>query len=211
MIKVLLVDDHELVRMGVKRLLADVKGIQVVGEAESGEEAIKIARLLHPDVVLMDVNMPGMGGLEATRRLLHYLPDTKVITLTVHGEEPFPTRCMQAGATGYLTKGASVDEMVQAIRQVHVGQRYIAQDIAQQLAVKIGEENPIKGLSEREMQVFLMIAEGVKSQDISDRLCVSPKTISTYRYRIYDKLNITTDVDITHMAIRHGLINPGKL
>ena len=125
MIKVLVVDDHDLVRMGISRMLSDVPGLTVVGEADSGEKAIELARALKPDVVLMDVRMPGIGGLEATRKLISQNKDLKVVAVTVCDEEPFPTRLMQAGATGYVTKGAALDEMVTAIRKVHGGQRYM--------------------------------------------------------------------------------------
>lgn len=136
MIKVLVVDDHDLVRTGITRMLADIEGLQVVGQADCGEDCLKLARELKPDVVLMDVKMPGIGGLEATRKLLRSRPDIKVVVVTVCEEDPFPTRLMQAGAAGYMTKGAGLEEMVQAIRQVFAGQRYISPQIAQQLALK---------------------------------------------------------------------------
>src|SRR5579864_8854160 len=131
LIKVLLVDDHELVRIGIKRLLQDVNGIKVIGEASTGEEAIKIAKELIPDVVLMDLQMPGIGGLEATRKMIRHNPDIKILALTVCDDEPYPSRLLQAGAAGYLTKGCDTDEMVRAIRAVHSGQRYISPAIAQ--------------------------------------------------------------------------------
>lgn len=215
MIKVLLVDDHELVRTGIKRLLADVQGLKVVGEAESGEEAIKIGRDKEIDVVLMDANMPGIGGLEATRRMLRHTPDLKIIALTIHGEEPFPSLFLQAGAAGYLTKGAGLDEMVRAIRQVFNGQHYLAPEIAQQMALRQfsgnKEPNPFDMLSEREMQVMMMITSGQKVQDISDKLCLSPKTVNTYRYRLFEKLSVNGDVELTHLAIRHGIVTSAKL
>ena len=123
MINVFLVDDHELVRTGIRRILEDVRGIKVVGEAQSGETAVTFCRQHHPDVILMDMNMPGIGGLEATRKILRIRPDVRIIVLTIHSENPFPTKVMQAGAAGYLTKGAAPDEMIQAIRLVHSGQR----------------------------------------------------------------------------------------
>ncbi|MGL5994797.1 MAG: response regulator, partial [Aeromonas sobria] len=126
MINVFLVDDHELVRTGIRRILEDVRGIKVVGEAQSGETAVAFCRQHHPDVILMDMNMPGIGGLEATRKILRIRPDVRIIVLTIHCENPFPTKVMQAGAAGYLTKGAAPDEMIQAIRLVHSGQRYIS-------------------------------------------------------------------------------------
>ncbi|ANI15784.1 MULTISPECIES: response regulator transcription factor GacA [Pseudomonas] len=211
MIKVLVVDDHDLVRTGITRMLADIEGLQVVGQAESGEDALLLARELKPDVVLMDVKMPGIGGLEATRKLMRSQPDVRVLAVTVCEEDPFPTRLMQAGASGYLTKGAALEEMVQAIRQVFAGQRYISPQIAQSLALKAFEpekgNSPFDSLSEREIQIALMIANCHKVQSISDKLCLSPKTVNTYRYRIYEKLSITSDVELALLAVRHGMVD----
>lgn len=211
MIRVLVVDDHDLVRTGISRMLADVDGLQVIGQADSGETAIRKARELKPDVVLMDVKMPGIGGLEATRKLLRSYPDIKVIAVTVCEEDPFPTRLLQAGAAGYLTKGAALEEMIQAIRMVFAGQRYISPQIAQQLALKAFQPqnngSPFDLLSEREIQIALMIANCQKVQTISDKLCLSPKTVNTYRYRIYEKLTITSDVELALLAVRHGMVD----
>jgi len=211
LIRVLVVDDHDLVRTGISRMLADISGLQVIGQADSGEDAIRKARELKPDVVLMDVKMPGIGGLEATRKLLRSYPDLKVIAVTICEEDPFPTRLLQAGAAGYLTKGAALEEMVQAIRMVFGGQRYISPQIAQQLALKSFQpqlsESPFDLLSEREIQIALMIANCQKVQSISDKLCLSPKTVSTYRYRIFEKLSITSDVELALLAVRHGMVD----
>ncbi|PWB31412.1 two-component system response regulator UvrY [Pseudomonas sp. SDI] len=210
MIRVLVVDDHDLVRTGITRMLADIDGLQVVGEADSGEAALKATRELKPDVVLMDVKMPGIGGLEATRKLLRSHPDIKVVAVTVCEEDPFPTRLLQAGAAGYLTKGAGLDEMVQAIRLVFAGQRYISPQIAQQLALKSFDHksaSPFDSLSEREIQIALMIVGCQKVQIISDKLCLSPKTVNTYRYRIFEKLSVTSDVELTLLAVRHGMVD----
>jgi two-component system, NarL family, invasion response regulator UvrY len=214
LIKVLIVDDHELIRTGISRLLADFDKIDVVGEAKSGEDAVSIARELRPHVVLMDANMPGIGGLEATRRLVRFDPDVKVIAVTVHNEEPYPTKFMQAGAAGYMTKGADIEEIVIAIRQVNSGKRYITPDIAQEMALKAlnpTEDSPFDVLSEREMQVMLMITQGQKVQDISDQLFLSPKTVNSYRYRLFEKLSIENDVELTHMAIRYGVVDSSKI
>ncbi|AQW70693.1 UvrY/SirA/GacA family response regulator transcription factor [Pseudomonas sp. P1B16] len=209
MIRVLVVDDHDLVRTGITRMLADIDGLQVVGEGDSGESALKLARELKPDVVLMDVKMPGIGGLEATRKLLRSHPDIKVVAVTVCEEDPFPTRLLQAGAAGYLTKGAGLDEMVQAIRLAFAGQRYISPQIAQQLALKSFQPqgSPFDALSEREIQIALMIVGCQKVQIISDKLCLSPKTVNTYRYRIFEKLSVTSDVELTLLAVRHGMVD----
>ncbi len=214
MINVFLVDDHELVRTGIRRIIEDVRGMNVAGEADSGEEAVKWCRTQHPDVVLMDMNMPGIGGLEATKKILRFNPDVKIIVLTVHTENPFPTKVMQAGAAGYLTKGAGPDEMVNAIRLVHSGQRYISPEIAQQMAlsqVSSNSDNPFKDLSERELQIMMMITKGEKVTDISEQLSLSPKTVNSYRYRLFSKLGISGDVELTHLAIRHGILDTETL
>jgi two-component system invasion response regulator UvrY len=214
LISVLLVDDHELVRAGIRRILEDIKGIKVVGEAQCGEDAVKWCRSNSADIVLMDMNMPGIGGLEATRKIVRYAPDIKVIMLTIHTENPLPAKVMQAGAAGYLSKGAAPQEVVNAIRSVHAGQRYIASDIAQQMALSQLEpqaENPFSTLSERELQIMLMITKGKKVNEISEQLNLSPKTVNSYRYRMFSKLNISGDVELTHLAIRHGLFNAETL
>lgn len=210
MITVLLVDDHELVRAGLSRLLKDVSGIRVVAEASNGEEAIKLAKEKRPQVVLMDVRMPGMGGLEATRKMVRIDKNLRVIVLTVCESEPFPSKFLQAGATGYLTKDSDINEIVNAIKTVAAGKHYLGSDIAQQLALRSfteAQESPFTQLSERELQIMLMITAGKKIQEISDTLCLSPKTINGYRYRLFDKLGIHNDVELTHFALRHGLID----
>ena len=209
MITILVVDDHDVVRSGVARLLSDIKGMKVIGEADSGENAVRIAKEKHPHVVLMDVKMPGIGGLEATRKMLRNDPDVKIIALTVCGEEPFPSKLLQAGAAGYITKDSSLDEIVNAIKTVYSGKRYIGPEIAQQLALKTfsdSEKSPIDLLSERELQVMMMITEGKKSQEIGRVLHLSPKTINTYRYRVFEKLGVKSDVELTHLALRYGVI-----
>lgn len=209
MINVFLVDDHDLVRTGVRKILEASSGIKVVGEASTGEEAVKLCRKLNPNVVLMDVCMPGIGGIEATRKLVRQDPDLKILVLTTCDNDLYPSRLLQMGASGYLTKGCSMDEMVQAIRAVNAGQRYISPEIANRLAfrhVADKEESPFDTLSERELQVMLMITKGVKVQEIADKLHLSPKTVNSYRYRIFEKLNVKNDVELTLLAIRHGLI-----
>lgn len=214
MINVFLVDDHELVRTGIRRIIEDVRGMSIAGEAVSGEDSVKWCRSNHADVILMDMNMPGIGGLEATKKILRFNPDVKIIVLTIHTENPFPTRVMQAGAAGYLTKGAAPDEMVNAIRVVNSGQRYISPEIAQQMALSQfspASENPFADLSERELQIMMMITQGQKVTDISEQLNLSPKTVNSYRYRLFAKLNIGGDVELTHLAIRHGMLDTEKL
>ena len=199
MISVLLTDDHELVRTGIRRLLEDSKQVKIVGEANCGEDSLQLAQSLKPDVILMDVNMPGIGGVEACRRILQRNPKQKIIVLTVHNEQTFPKRLLEIGAKGYLTKECGVDEMIKAIKQVNSGGSYIASSIAQQLALSLlpgNDVNPIDRLSRREFQVMLMISQGLTNVEISDKLCLSPKTISTYRLRVLEKLDAHNEVDL---------------
>ena len=210
MINIMVVDDHFLIRTGLTRMLNEQKGIRVIAEAESGEQALELAREQEPDIVLMDVRMPGMGGLDATRRLVKQYEGIKIIVLTVCEEEPFPSRMLRAGAVGYLTKGADMEEMLRAIRVVQAGQRYISPRIAQQMALRPyngNEDTPLDLLSSRELQVMMMIVSCKKVQEISDQLCVSPKTVNTYRYRIFDKLQVNSDVELTLLALRHGMLD----
>jgi two-component system invasion response regulator UvrY len=210
MITVLLVDDHELIRTGVKGILDKAPDIEVAAEASNGEEAVEMVRQIPVDVVLMDVNMPGMGGIEATRRVLRVNPKLKVIALTVLDDDPFPTRLHEVGAMGFLTKGCPADEMLRAIRAVHNGHHYIASEVARKHTITEWHghgDNPFKQLSSRETQVLLQILEGQKNQEISDTLSLSPKTVSTYRQRIYEKLDIKNDVELTRLAYRHGILS----
>jgi len=208
-IQILIVDDHLLVRVGTARLLADIDGFQVIGQAATGEQAIEKVQDLKPDIVLMDIRMPGIGGLEATRRCLRIDPDLKIIAVTIYGDEPYPSKMLSAGAVGYLTKNAQVNEMVKAIKIVMTGQRYICNEVAQKLALRpyTGEDaSPFEVLSNREMQITLMVTMGYGAPEISKKLCLSPKTVNSYRYRIFEKTNVKNDVGLTKLAIKHGLI-----
>ena len=209
MTKVMLVDDHDLVRTGIKRLLEDHPNIEIVGEAVSGEEALQQVSVYDPDVVLMDINMPGIGGLEATRKLLQRKPQLKIIVVTMHDDDLFPQRFLKAGALGYITKGAKVEEMLQAIRAVMANKRYLSPAIAQQIALgQVGEEvtSPFDNLSERELQVLLMMMDGQSIGAISETLCLSPKTVSTYRTRLYAKLGVQNDIELARLALLHGVV-----
>jgi len=215
MTKILLVDDHDLVRTGVRRLLEDVAEFDILGEATTGEEANKIAAQLNPDVVLMDINMPGIGGLEATRKMLGDNPELRIIIVTMHQDDLFAQRLLRAGAVGYLTKGARVDEISHAIHETLAGRRYITPDIAQQLALsqfpEHENESPFDSLSERELQVLMMLMEGQKINAISSKLCLSPKTISTYRQRLYTKLGVHSDIELARLAMLHGVIESSQI
>ena len=210
MVDLLLVDDHALFRFGLKSVLANADDIEVVGEVADGETALDFVRDRLPDVVLMDVNMPGIGGIEATRRIVHVAPDVRVIAVTAMSEEPFPNQLLDAGARGYLSKGCPADELFKAVRDVVKGRYYISSDVARKLALdRIAtqdETSPLKLLSPREMQVMLMIVQGQGNQQISEALFLSPKTISTYRHRLFEKLGVANDVELTHFAIRHNLV-----
>lgn len=209
-INVMIVDDHDLVRHGFKSLLSSQAGIQVVAEASCGEEAVDLCKAEVPpiDVIMMDVNMPGIGGIEATHRISKHWPEIGIIIVTVHGDGPLPKKLLRNGARGYLTKGNSIEEIVEAIRDVHNGGRYIAKDIAQQLALSMlpGDESAIDRLSKRELQVLMMIAQGEKNLSISDTLNLSPKTVSTYRRRLHEKLEVNSDVEMVRLAMKHGII-----
>lgn len=214
-INVLIVDDHDLVRYGFKSLLGTQDGINVIETLSSGEDAISWCRDNHGklDIILMDVNMPGIGGIEATHRISKAWPDIGIIIVTVHDDGPLPKQLLNGGAKGYLSKGNGVEEMITAIRDVHNGKHYIAKDIAQTLALSVlpGETNPMDSLSMRELQVLMMVAQGTRTQEISKILNLSPKTISTYRKRLYEKLNVHSDIEMLHLAMKHGVLDENNM
>src|SRR5262245_8301714 len=210
MIRILVVDDHRLVRAAIRRLLAEAKGIEIAAEAENGEEAIALVRSHRPAIVLMDIRMPGIGGLEATRRIARLEHRAKVLMLTACDTDPFPAQALRAGAAGYLTKGCTAEELESAIRKVFVGQRYVANPIAQHLALKTFEDTPacpFEALSNREMQITMMVVNCHRVQEISSNLHLSPKTVNSYRYRIFEKLQVASDVELALLAARHGMID----
>jgi len=214
--RILVADDHDLVRMGLVRMLEDVEGFEVVGEAKTGEQAVTLARELCPEIVLMDVKMPGIGGMEATRKILIACDSTKVIAVTALSDDMFPERLMKAGASGYVTKGSGFDEIVDAVNTVLAGDLYMSSKVAQQLALRNftgnkGDVSPFEKLSERELQTAIMIANGSKVQEIADSFCVSPKTVNSYRYRIFDKLSINSDVELALLAVKHKILDVDSL
>lgn len=209
LIKVLIVDDHALIRMGIRRLLEDMTDVSVVADAASGEQALKLVKIHCPDVVLLDMKMPGIDGWEVTRRLKKSHPSIKVIAVTAICSDQLPSRILQLGAMGYLTKESGAEEMASAIHKVAKGEKYLSAEIAQQMAInslQAAKESPFDLLSEREMQVMLMITSGMNVQDIADRLFLSSKTVNGYRYRIFEKLDIKNDVELTYLAIKHRMI-----
>lgn len=208
MIKILLVDDHRLFRLGVAKMLPEAKGFNVVGEAETAEQGVSEARKLRPHVVLMDILMPGIGGLEAISRIRRIDRHIKTIALTACTSNPFPMQALKAGASGYLTKGVAPDELHAAIRRVYVGKRYLCAEVARQLAEKAFDaypDSPFDLLSGREMQIMLMIINCRKVSEISADLHLSPKTVNSYRYRIFEKLKVSGDVELVLLAVRHGM------
>lgn len=212
-IKVLVVDDHDLVRMGIARMLDDDADIEVIAEADNGDVAVQLARTHRPDVVLLDVNMPNVGGVEATRRIKQIDDNIKVLAVSSLSAQPYPSMLLKAGVNGYITKGTPLDEMIRAIKKVHAGSKYFSHDVAEQLAdTVLGEQSqsPFDALSEREKQVAIMVVNCQSVQEIADQLFVSVKTVNTYRYRIFEKLGINSDVKLTHLAIRHGLIDANE-
>jgi len=209
-ISILVVDDHELVRLGTSNILGSTPGLFVVGQAASGEEGVSLARKQQPNIVLMDIRMPpGIDGLEATKKILRLSPDSRVIMLTACDEDPYPARALQAGAVGYLTKHTPPSEMIDTIKRVSKGQRYVTPNIAKKLAFKqisASGRNPFDKLSERELQTMLLLANGSRVPVISTELGLSQKTVNTYRYRLFTKLGVRNDVELMHMALRYNLV-----
>ncbi|MGO3740004.1 response regulator [Marinomonas foliarum] len=213
MLKVLIVDDHDVVSQGISRVLQDVKGVDVVGVVHSGEEAIAHSKALQPDIILMDIHMPGIGGLGATKEIKRIMPRIKIIGLSALDDNLYPVKLLEAGASGYLTKGTKTSEILEAIEMVSKGEHYISKNVAQKMALSkfsIDDQgSPLGQLSDRELQVAQMIIDCKKSNEIADLLNVSPKTVSTYRTRIFTKLNIDSDVELIHLAIRYSVLGMG--
>jgi two-component system invasion response regulator UvrY len=217
MIRVIVVDDHPVVRLGIKRLFDSHTDIKIIGEAGSGEHAIHLVKSLKPDVVLMDLHMPGISGLVATHRITQNSsqeePKPKVIIVTVRNIESLPERLIHVGATGYITKSSDAAELEIAIRKVSAGGFHITPEVAQLMALRQvtrAAQSPFSQLSDREMEVLWMVTRGQKVSGIARKLCLSPKTINTYRYRLFEKLKVKNDVGLTHLAMRHGLLEEGE-
>ena len=209
-IKVMLVDDHAVVRMGFKMLLESASEIKVIAEAENGEAGIKGYMEHKPDVVVMDITMPGMGGMEAIERILAKDSNAKILVLSAHEDSVHPKRVLNAGAMGYLTKRSAAEELIKAIRTVAGGKKYIEASVAQQMAIQqlSGEQNPVDVLSEREFEVFMSLAKGKTTNEIAETLFLSPRTVGTHLYNIKQKLNANNSAEIALIAMRSGLIDP---
>ncbi|MTI63436.1 response regulator [Methylophaga sp.] len=207
--KVLLVDDHELVRAGFRRLLEDGDKFTVIAESGSGEQAVQDFNKHHPDVVVMDISMPGIGGVGAIERIIAREPNARILVLSVHEDSVFTTRAMQAGALGFIPKRSAPEEMLKAVEMVAQGKTCIAPEIAQQLAMQklTGSENPLDVLSQREFEVFRLLAEGKTVNEIADILSLSPKTVGTHHTNIKQKLNVSNSAELARLAIRSGLVD----
>ena len=208
-ITVLIVDDHDLMRECIRTALQSVADIEVVGEASSGEEAIEFTRNTSPAVILMDMKMPGIGGLEATRYILQRQPQIKIIAITSCDEEPFPSWFRDAGGHGFLTKDCSMEEVVQAIHDVSLSEDCLNQAPENQVVRnKLSKQKSLlTELTQRELQIMFMLCSGAKVKDIAKKLFISSKTVNAYRYRLHEKLNVQNDVELTRLALRYGLLN----
>lgn len=208
-IKVLLVDDHELVRTGLEHLLNSDPDIDVIATGDSGEQAVNLASTLNPDVIMMDLNMPGIGGLEAIKRILRKQEDAKIIALSVYEDGPIPGQAIQYGAKGYINKGCDVDEMLKAVLKVYQGKNFLSSDVATNLAFQptgASAANCFDTLSSRELQITTKIIDGHKIADIATALSISPKTVNTHRYRVHEKLGVKSDIELVRLALQSGIL-----
>lgn len=209
MIKILIADDHAIVRRGLKQILTETSDMIVAGEAHNGQELLEKARSDHWDVVVLDISMPGRGGLDILKQLKSEQPKLPVLMLTIHPEDQYAVRVLRAGASGYLTKESAPDHLVEAIRKVARGGKYISPHLAEKLAFNlesISERPPHEALSDREFQVLRLIASGKTVKDIGEELSLSVKTISTYRTRILEKMKMKNNAELTHYAIQQKLV-----
>ena len=206
-ITVLLVDDHQIVRVGFRRLIETTSDIRVLAEAQSGEESYQLVNDLRPDIIIMDINMPGIGGLEAIGRLRKRNVKEKIIALTVHETEPFPSRVLAAGAQGYLSKRCAPQELIQAIRKVYRGETFVTNQVMREINKTPGnDEAAINKLTPREFQVFSLLAEGRTALEIGHDMNLSHKTIHSHRSNIMKKLKLETSFSIVQFAILQGIV-----
>lgn len=212
MIRVLLVDDHAVVRAGYRHLLQAAVDIEVIAEAGSGEEAYRIFTETAPDVVVMDISMPGMGGLEALRRMRARNARACVLIFTMHEDAVFPARALEAGASGYLSKSSPPEKLVEAVRTIARGKKYLGDDIAQRVAIsRISGDVTLLGLSAREFEVFVMLAEGDAPADIAERLRLDYKSVINIQTRIREKLGVQNTAQLVRLAVRAGVVEAGGM
>jgi two-component system, NarL family, invasion response regulator UvrY len=207
-IKVMLVDDHAVVRMGFRLLLEGTSDIKVVAEADSGEEAIKQYAGVNPDVIVMDIAMPGIGGLEALSRILARDANARILVLSAHEDTIHPKRALKAGAAGFLSKRSAAEQLIAAIRQVALGKTFLDPSVAQELAVQqlTGQQDPVEVLSEKEFKVFMRLAQGQSVNEIAREMFLSPRTVGTHLYNIKQKLNVGNQAELALIAMRSGLL-----
>ena len=210
MIKILIADDHAIVREGLKRIVAETADMAVADEAISGHEVLEKVRNNEYDVVILDISMPGRGGVDILKQLKGQKPHLPILILSMHPEEQYAVRVLKAGAAGYLTKESAPDELITAIKRVSRGRKYVSPSLAEKLAFDLERdtERPYhETLSDREYQVLCMIASGKRVQEIAEELCLSVKTVSTYRSRILEKMKMKNNAELMRYAIKHGLVD----
>lgn len=207
-IRILLVDDHAVVRAGYRLLLQQSERIEIIAEAETGEQACKLFTELNPDLALMDISLPGMGGLEAIRRIVRRDADAKVLVFSMYEDPVFVDQAVRAGAKGYLTKNSAPELLLTAIEEIAAGGMYLDRDIAQRLAFQKArdETGPFSGLSTREFEIFCLLAEGLNAAEIAQRLSIGYKTAANYSAQIKNKLHVRTAAELVRLAIRHNIV-----
>lgn len=207
-IRVLMVDDHAVVRAGYRMLLKNSEDIEVVAEAENGEQACRCYIDSKPDIVVMDLSLPGIGGIEAIRRIVARDPDARILVFSMHESTVFVEQALQAGARGYITKSSAPEVLIEAIRKLAAGQLHLDPDISQRLAYQKvrGKDTPFSNLSTREFEIFCLLAEGLNTSEIAKRLSLSYKTVANYSTQIKSKLNVSTVAEIARLAIRHKIV-----
>lgn len=213
-IRVLLADDHQVLREGLRVLLGGEEDLCIIGEASTGDEAVRLVVKIQPDVVVMDLGMPGMSGLEAIREIRRQAPQTRIVVLTMHSGRELVMQAIQAGCDGYVPKSAAHTSLLQAVRAVHAGQRFLhpaaATVVMDELTDQHRETKLLSLLSEREREILRLTAAGFTSREIGEQLALSPKTVETYRQRAMDKLNLEHRTDVVRFALRAGLLDTTK-